>query len=218
MKKFSGYSETEARDFTQYEKIEVGGHYCKILDVKIEEIQGKNGKFEQLLIKFDTDENDKQPRYYSTRYKQDVEKDATKAKWKGYYKIFIPKDDGTEQDEKSKVNFKTFITCIEKSNSGYDWEKSDWNEKTLVGKKFVGVFGIEEFTNLAGELVWATKCRFVRSTDSDLEKVGIPKVRLIDNTYMDYEEWLEKGENDKLADNIINNSNNVEDEDSDLPF
>lgn len=218
MKKFSGYSETTALDFTQYEKIEVGPHICKILDVKLEEIIGKSGKFEQLLIKIDTDESDKQPNFYKERFKQDADKDPTTAKWKGYYKLFIPKDDGTEQDEKSKVNFKTFMTCIEKSNSGYDWEKANWEEKTLIGKKFLGVFGIEEFTSQTGNIAWVTKCKFVRSTDADLEKVGIPKVKLMDNTYMDYEEWLERDTNNKAADDIINNSNTIEDSSDDLPF
>lgn len=207
MKKFSGYSEVEARDFTVYERIELGGHICKILDVKIETIQGKTGPFEQLILKFDMDETDKQPAYYAKRFKQDADKDAMNAKWKGFYRLNIPSDDGSEQDEKSKVNFKTFITCIEKSNNGYNWEKANWEEKTLVGKKFVGVFGIEEFQGNTG-IVWTTKCKFIRSTETDLENISIPKVRLIDNTYMDYEEWLERNTDGSNTNSTINTVEN----------
>ena len=69
-----------------------------------------------------------------------------------------------------KKNLKTFITSVEKSNPGYDWQKSNWDEKTLVGKLFGGVFGIEEFTNMVGDTAYAVKCRFIRSTDAIKEE------------------------------------------------
>ena len=217
MKKFSDYKETEVNDFTPYEKIELGGHILKILEVKIETIQGKNGPFEQLVLKFDMDDSDKQAGYYARRFKSDAEKDALAAKWKGYYKVYIPKDDGTEEDGKTKVSFKTFITCVEKSNEGYDWEKADWDEKTLVGKKFVGVFGIREFKNNEDKVIYFTECRFARSTQEDLEKISIPKVKLVDGTYVDYTDWEDmrderEGKNSESAETTV-----IEDED-DLPF
>lgn len=218
MKKFSNYDQVEAKEFTTYEKLELGGHYCRILDVKEETFQGKEGPFSQLLIKYDTDSNDKQPGYYANRFKQDAEKDAMSAKWKGYYRLYIPKDDGTENDERTKIAFKTFITSIEKSNNGYDWEKADWDEKTLVGKKFIGIFGIREFENPQGIVVHFTDCRFIRSTEGDIEKISIPKVKLVDGSFIDYEEWLEKQEEKseqegKFQENIMDDSNS-----DDLPF
>lgn len=219
MKKFSNYDQVEAKEFTPYEKLELGGHLCKIIEVKEETIQGKEGPFSQLLIKFDTDVDDKQPTFYANKFKQDAEKDAMAARWKGYYKLYVPKDDGSELDERTKITFKTFITSIEKSNVGYDWEKANWDEKTLAGKKFIGVFGIKEFVNPQGVLVHFTECRFIRSTEGDLEKISIPKVRLADGNYIDYEEWLEKQEEKaeqegKFQENIIDN----DDSDDSLPF
>lgn len=45
-------------------------------------------------------------------------------------------------NEKSLVFFKRFITSVEKSNPGYKW---NWDEKTLIGKKLVAVFGEVEY-------------------------------------------------------------------------
>ena len=219
MKKFSGYNDVEVKDYTSYEKLQLGAHICKIVDVKIETCQGKKGPFDQLIIKFDTDDSDKQPQFYAKKFKVDADKDALNAKWKGYYRLSCPVDnDDSEQNEKTKVNFKTFITCIEKSNNGYDWEKANWEEKTLIGKKFVGVFGIEEFEGTTG-IVWTTKCKFVRSTECDLEKVSIPKVRLVDGSLMEYEDWLELKQEAKGKEKENNTEFSASDEDSDdLPF
>ena len=68
MKKFSNYDAVEAQNFTIREKIEVGGHICKILDVTEETVQGKQGPFSFLLIKFDTDTSDKQPSFYANKF------------------------------------------------------------------------------------------------------------------------------------------------------
>lgn len=216
MEKFSGYEEIEIKNFEKYETLELGGHVCKILRVKIETITPKTGNFKpwrQLIIDFDIAESDPQAGFYKRRYEKDVQKDVTTAKWKGVFKVNIPRDDGSEDDKKSKENFKRFITCIENSNNGYDWEKSNWDESTLVGKLFAGVFGIEEFLNNEGNVLYFTKCRFVRSVNQ-LEDITIPKVKLVDNNYMDYEEWLEAKQG-KTSENI---GTTVVEEDDDLPF
>ena len=214
MKKFSGYKETEVKEFATYEKLELGGHYCKITDVK-EEKTANNIPY--LAIKFDTADNDKQPLFYSKRFKQDVEQDATNAKWKGNYRLFIPNDDGSEKDQKTKESFKRFITVIEKSNNGYDWEKAGWDEKTLVGKVFIGVFGIREFKNMQEETLHYTECRFVRSTDNDIENIPIPRVKLVDGSYMEYDDWEELQNDKKKTDNDFE-KNVIDDDSDDLPF
>ena len=219
MKKFSNYNEVEVNDFVVQEKIEVGGHYCKIINVEIQNIHGKTKDFDIMVVKFDTDDNDKKPQFYAKRYKNDTTADAMKAKWKGNYKVFIPLDDGSEADEKTKQAFKSFITSIEKSNPGYSWEKADWDEKTLIGKKFIGVFGVREFEAPDGRLVNFTECRFVRSTENDPEVIQIPKVKLLDGTLMDYDDWCEKKEQEKdLGDKIMDGEFTVSDSGDDLPF
>ena len=217
MKKFSGYKETEVHDFIQYDKLNLGPHYCKITDVREIEAQGQTGPYSYLQINFDTTDKDAQPQFYSKRFKQDVDQDAKTAKWRGVYRVFIPDDDGSEKDNKKKEMFKSFITTIEKSNSGYDWEKTNWDEKTLIGKEFIGVFALKEFQNDMGNIITFTECRFVRSLENDIEKIPIPKVRLLDGTLIEYEEYLEREENKKEQDGKFK-ENIIDDEDDPLPF
>ena len=59
--------------------------------------------------------------------------------------------------------FKAFITAVEKSNKGYHW---NWDEKLLIGKFAVAVFGEEEYLNDKNELKVSTKCREIRSVEA----------------------------------------------------
>lgn len=214
MKAFKGYDETKV-DFG--ERLKLGGHICKILEVKIEEYTTKeNKKFEQLVMKIDTTENDIQPGYYQNKFAEDAKTDALKAKWKGFYRVTIPQDDSEEQ---AKATFKRFITSIEKSNPGFTW---NWEENLLIGKIFGGVFGLEEFIGTDGNTISFSKCRFARSIEK-IEEVEIPKVKLVDKTYMDYEEYVAKRKAEREAKNITttseNNSNSIfEGSEDELPF
>ena len=58
--------------------------------------------------------------------------------------------------------FKRFIVAVEKSNDGYTF---DFNEQSLVGKKFVANFGIEEYDN-GTEIVETIKVIESRSLQS----------------------------------------------------
>ena len=218
MKKFSGYKETEVHDFIQYDKLNLGPHYCKITDVREITMQGQSGPYSFLQVNIDTTDKDAQPQFYLKRYKQDVDQDAQTAKWRGVYRVFIPDDDGSEKDNKKKEMFKSFITTIEKSNPGYDWEKTNWDEKTLIGKQFIGVFALKEFQNDMGKVITFTECRFVRSLENDIEKIPIPKVRLLDGTLMEYEDYLEREENQKEQEGKFKENVIDEDDDDSLPF
>lgn len=209
MQKFSGYD--EARSYTDgADRLKLGGHICKIIEVKIDTLKTKDGKeFQQLVIKFDTEAPDEQAGYYQNKFAEDAKKDALNAKWKGYYRLSVPTDNS---EDFVKSNFKTFITSVEKSNPGYKW---NWEENQLVGKLFGGVFGFEEFVTQDGTTIPLTKCRFVRSIEK-IQEVAIPKVRLADKTTMDYEEYIEMRKNKSHNDNA---TNTTEFEGSDnLPF
>lgn len=192
MNKINGWDDVKTNNF-DYEKLNLGGHICKILDLKIEKFTTKEGKdFEQLVLRIDIEEPDEQAGFYQRKFTEDANKDAMNAKWKGVYKVTIPTDDSIDT---VKTIFKTFVTSVEESNPGYKW---NWEEKTLIGKLFGGVFGIEEFIAQDGRTIAMTKCRFARSTEKVFE-AKIPKVKLADKTTMDYEEYVEKKKNEKVA-------------------
>lgn len=214
MQKFDDYDSVQANTFEEREKVELGGHICKIFEVKIESFKNKEGKeFEQLVLKIDMVEPDKQAGFYQRRFAEDAKQDALKAKWKGYFKVSIPQNDSVDT---VKSIFKGFTTSVEESNPGYKW---DWEENTLVGKLFGGVFGLEEFEAPDGRVIAFARCRFARGTEKVLE-AKIPKVRLLDKTYMDYEEYVEKKENKESkteAEGKAMEESGIVDDDS-LPF
>ena len=92
----------------------------------------------------------------------------------------MPKDDGTEKDEKVKKAFKTFIYHIESSNTGYKW---DWNESSLIGKYFGGVFGEKEY-EVDGNSGFYTAIRYTTGIDG-LENAQIPKPIMLNRTNQD---------------------------------
>lgn len=212
MKKFSGYEEAKTNEFENKERLQLGPHYCKILEAKIVQMKTQDGRpFEQLQLRIDIAEPDEQAGFYNKKFQEDAKEDALNAKWKGYYNLTVPEDNS---EEFIKNNFKTLTTSIEKSNPGYKW---NWEENTLVGKIFCGVFGLEEFVNLEGNTITFTRCRFVRSTEN-MDKISIPKVRLADKTTMDYEEYIEMKKAERKNSNNNTNSELSKIEDNSLPF
>ena len=89
MKAFSGYEETKVNNF-DYERLTLGGHICKILEVSIEKFAMKETgeEFEQLVLKIDIEDPDEQAGFYQRKYADDAKRDALSAKWKGYF-IFL---------------------------------------------------------------------------------------------------------------------------------
>jgi len=191
MQAFSGYDDVKVNNY-DYERLNLGGHVVKILEVAINKFSNSDGKeFENLELKIDIAEPDEQAGFYQRKFTEDAKADALKAKWKGYFKVSIPKDDSSDT---VKSIFKGFITSIEESNPGYKWT---WDETTLAGKIFGGVFGIEEFvSNIDGRTIAMTKCRFARGVEK-IAEAKIPKVKLADKTLMDYEEYIEKKKNEE---------------------
>ena len=162
IKKFAGYDDIQI--FEGGASIEPGGYELQIIGAKVEQYTSKatGATGEIMKVAFDIVNNEQYAGFYSTRFKAAKAADPN-AKWGGVFDVFIPKDDGSENDAKTKQSFKRFITSVEKSNEGYAW---DWNELSLKGKMFGGVFGREEFETKEGERKFATKCRFSRSIES----------------------------------------------------
>jgi hypothetical protein len=170
IKKFSDYDSIQVFEGSQ--GIEPGGYELKIIGAKVE----KFANCEILKVAFDIVENEKYAGYYANKFKA-AKNQNPDAKWAGIFDVFIPKDDGSEKDGYTKTAFKRFITSVEKSNDGYTW---NWNEGTLKGKLFGGVFGREQFETKNGKLAFAVKCRFPRSIESIREgNFTIPEDKLL---------------------------------------
>jgi hypothetical protein len=186
--KFKDYDEIQV--FEGGAQLPVGGYELTIVGAKVEQFTN----CEILKIAFDIVNHEQFSGFYANRFKS-AKAQNPDAKWGGVFDVFIPKDDGSELDGYTKQAFKRFITSVEKSNEGYVW---NWDEKSLKGKAFGGIFGREEFITKEGDRKFAVKCRFPRSIDSIRGgDYKIPEDKLLKSlntataTLDDYEEILD---------------------------
>lgn len=186
--KFKDYDEIQV--FEGGAQLPVGGYELTIVGAKVEQFTN----CEILKIAFDIVNHEQFSGFYANRFKS-AKAQNPDAKWGGVFDVFIPKDDGSELDGYTKQAFKRFITSVEKSNEGYVW---NWDEKSLKGKAFGGIFGREEFITKEGDRKFAVKCRFPRSIDSIRSSdYKIPEDKLLKGlntataTIDDYEEILD---------------------------
>lgn len=165
MNKPAEWDNTEA--FTgEFKILPPGGHICKIKQATIDTTQ--TGK-EVLIILFDIAEGEF-ANYYGEQFTKKTENNPD-AKWQGVYRQLT--------EGNSLKFFKGMIQAIENSNNGYKW---NWDEKTLKGKLFGGVFGQEEYINNNNELKLSTKCRFIRSVEQIRKGVDAPEVKKLNGT------------------------------------
>lgn len=124
MKPFSGY---KAERQMAREQLPVGAYVAKILAAEVVEYDWGD----VLLISFDIIEGEHKD-FFRNDYNGQQDEDK---KWRGTYRLNVPKDDGSEKDGWTKNTFNGAMYAIEQSNPGYHW---DWNEAGLKGK-LIGV-------------------------------------------------------------------------------
>ena len=123
------------REFTDREKLPLGAYVCKVKGVRIDTYDATSA---QLIIQFDIAEGE-----YANFYKREYDANTmANKKFKGVLRVWLPKDDGSENDEWTKSTFKGMVTAFEKSNPGYVW---NWDERSLAGRMVGILFRNEEW-------------------------------------------------------------------------
>lgn len=151
MKQFSGFEAKKSAGAR--ELLPAGGYVAKILNA--EEVSYDWGNV--LLISFDILEGQYKD-FFATDYHNQDREDK---KWRGTFRLNVPKDDGSEKDGWTKRTFGNSIWSVEASNPGYHW---DWNEATLKGK-IVGVLFRNREWEMNGNTGWTTECCALTSVD-----------------------------------------------------
>lgn len=151
MKPYTGF---EAKKTGSREHLPAGGYVDKIM--KAEEIAYDWGRV--LLLSVDVAEGE-QREFFAKDYKA---QDGEDRKWRGTYRLNIPKDDGTEKDGWTKRTFGNAMWAIEASNPGYHW---DWNEAALKGKLVGALYRNKEW-EYDGKTGWTTECCALTDVDS----------------------------------------------------
>lgn len=90
-----------------------------------------------IVVLFDFAQDDIQPGYFTEQFKNDIRPDK---KWPNQATQYILTEDENGDCSRS---FKTFITCVEHSNSGFTTQWGDNFEKQFKNKKIGGVFGLQ---------------------------------------------------------------------------
>lgn len=160
----------EVQEFSDRQKLPLGAYVCKVKQCKV--IDTDYG--EQLAILFDITEGD-----YAGFFQKDYAGNtAQDKKWRGLLRVWIPKDDGSDNDEITKRTFKGMTTSFEKSNPGYQW---DWNENSLAGKTVGILFRNEEY-DYQGRQGWAVRpFRAISADTVRNEEFTLPKDKPLKN-------------------------------------
>ena len=167
----------------EFEKISLGGH--KGIIIKAEEYTSDFSGKKSLKVYVDTASDDKQPEYFKKQYENDTRIDR---KYPNGAIKYVP----LGEEENQVKMLKSFITAYENSNGcQFDWDK-DWEQ--LKGKKIGLIFGQEEYTSQDGTTKLATKLNQFRSIDK-VDNVQIPKIKLLDGSYIAYDDYMERKEN-----------------------
>lgn len=151
MKAYEGF---KAQRRSSKEQIPAGGYVGKIMDCS-EQVYDWGSV---LVISFDITDGE-----YKDFFRKDYQANTDEnRKWRGVYRLNVPKGDGTEKDGWTKNTFEGALWAIEESNPGYHW---DWNEKALKGKNIGLLFRREEWA-MNGNTGWRTACGMLESVEA----------------------------------------------------
>ncbi len=150
IRKPQGYDEAPAYTGESVQ-LPKGKYECVIKQVATQTTQRGT---EQMVILFDIDAGE-QKGFYQKLFDADRAQDPKGAKWKGVFK--------QNMDGKGLPWLKGIITSIERSNNFiFQWDR-EGNEKTMVGKRFGGVFRRRQFEAGNGSRPIVTELYRIRS-------------------------------------------------------
>ena len=166
MKKLNGYEEAKA--YSDQGRLPVGGYILKIMDVKYQE----NDWGDVILLSFDIEDGEHKG-FFAANYKNQEQEDK---KWKGTYRLRVPKDDGSEEDNWAMRRFKTVIANFEESNPGFHWS---WDEQMLKGKVIGALFNNKEY-EFNGRHGFYTNCHSIVAA----EKIRSGNFKIPNDTFL----------------------------------
>ena len=187
------WEETEAVELGDREILTLGGHEVIIKDARLYTSEQTGNT--SLKICVDIAGNDKQKGFFQRQYDNNT---LSEKKWPTSATRFLSL-------KKENLGYtKGTITAIEKSNTGFKFDTSKGWEQ-LNGLKCAGVFGLEEYADQEGKTRTITKLTNFRSLDK-LNEIQIPKVKMLDGKYVDYDDYNEfyrnKNDNKSSLDSV----------------
>lgn len=182
------WNNTEAKEFGEFETLELGGHEVVIKNAELYTSQQSGNT--SLKVEVDITGNDKQTGFFQRQFDENTNADK---RWPSGATRYM------SLKKESLAYTKGFITSLEKSNNGFKFDTSKgWDQ--LKGLKCAGVFGLEQYINNEGQTKTATKLTQFRSLDK-LDSIKIPNVKLLNGTTIPYEEFMKSSTNTNANEN-----------------
>lgn len=184
--------------FNDYEKVQAfgerrflpkGAYVLKIMGTKIG--TSRNGN-QYIRVSCDIADGEYMG-YYTADYRSQ-KGDINEKKWRCYTDVYVPKNDGTEQDANTKRRFKTFVTCLEHSNDGYEF---DWDEAKWKGLLIGGLFNQKQYKKADGKTGMFTQLKYTCS----VERVIAQDYRLPEDELLEEDEVAVSQMFEELNDN-----------------
>ena len=200
MKKIDNWNEIEAKGMDDFKALPIGAYECKIINA-VENHNEQSGKT-TLKVMVDIASGEYKD-YFKKRYDSNT---AIDRKWDNNATKYL-----AFEGENTSF-FKGFITTVENSNVGYKW---NWDETTLRDKKIVGVFQYEQYEKQDGTKGIKVRLNKFRSLDK-LGKIEVSdSIKMLDGSYVSYDDYMEKVEEKKPFSDF---GNIVEISSDSLPF
>ena len=171
------WNEVEAKEFGEFEKLELGGHEVVIKTAELYENPVSHNK--SLKVTVDIACNDKQAGYFQKQYDDNNSADK---KWNNGATRYM------SLKKEHLAYTKGFITALEKSNNNFKFDTSKGWEQ-LVNLKCAGVFGLEEYEKQDGTIGTSTRLQNFRSLDK-LNEIKIPRVKLLNGGTIEYDKYV----------------------------
>lgn len=194
------FDKVEAKGMDDFKGLPIGAYECVIMDARVNHNE-ESGK-DTFKVSVDIASGEFKD-YFRKMYENDTRIDR---KWNNNAVRYLAFTGD------NVAYFKGFITTVENSNVGYKW---DWDETKLKGKKVCGVFQYEEYEKQDGTKGVKVRLNKFRSLDKMKDIEVQNSVKLLDGTYVDYEEYT-KSSSDKAKD--LFGSDVVIDDSLELPF
>ena len=173
------FDKIEAKGMDDFRGLPIGAYECVIMDARVNHNE-QSGK-DTFKVSVDIASGEFKD-YFRKMYENDTRIDR---KWNNNAIRYLAyKGDNV-------AFFKGFIKTIENSNVGYTW---DWDETKLKGKKLVGVFQYEQYEKQDGTKALKVRLTKFRSLDKLGEIEVSDSIKMLDGTYVSYDDYMEKVE------------------------
>ena len=187
MKKIENWNEIEAKGMDDFRGLPIGAYECVIMDARVNHNE-QSGK-DTFKVSVDIASGEFKD-YFRKMYENDTRIDR---KWNNNAIRYLAyKGDNV-------AFFKGFIKTIENSNIGYVW---DWDETKLKGKKVCGVFQYEEYEKQDGTKGIKVRLSKFRSLDKLKDIEVSDSVKMLDGSYVEYEDYMKNNGNSNSSDEI----------------